>query len=167
MIALAETALGSLGQLLPANLNFNGGFGLAGILALIFPYIQKIVLHAFDFNVTEYFSTFLEKDTIFGKIFDGNSALGTGVGIVSCGAFIAVLQQLWNHINVIYTDYFSMSLEIPSSDAEYWPLLEWVHERQMKNPKHLSLQTETKQALSGKWESVHEFVPSVGSHKFK
>ncbi|OQV24056.1 putative mitochondrial chaperone BCS1-B [Hypsibius exemplaris] len=164
MIGLAGTALG---QLIPADLNFSGGFGLAGLLAVLFPYIQKVILYVFDFNVTEYFTGLFDADSILGKMFDGNSALGTGMGIVSVGAFIALLQQVWNQAQTLYNDYFSMSLEIPSSDSSYWDVLEFVHEKQMKNPKHLSLSTDTRQAPSGKYETFHDFIPSVGTHKFR
>ena len=156
-----------LANLIPENLNFGGGFGLATILTVLFPYIEQIFLHVFDFNISEYVSALFNETTVVGKLLAGNSVLGAGVGIVSVGAFIALLQQLWNYAYNFYLDYFSISLEIPSSDSSYWEVLEWVHERQMKNPKHLSLQTETRQTSTGKWESQHDFVPSVGTHKFR
>ncbi|XP_055345872.1 mitochondrial chaperone BCS1-like [Paramacrobiotus metropolitanus] len=147
----------SLSQFLPDGLNLTGGLGLFGILGVLFPYIEKLIGHLFNFNVTEY----------FGKFFGSNSVLGTSFGIVGIGALVALLQQIWNYGWNLYNEYFSISLEIPSSDSSYWEMLEWIHTRQMKNPKHLSLQTETQQSTNGKWETVYEFVPNVGTHNFK
>lgn len=156
-----------LGNLIPENLNFGGGFGLATILTVLFPYIEKVVIHLFDFDISAHISALFDPSTVVGKLLGGNSVLGASFGIVGVGAFIAFLQQIWNSVHNLYIDYFSISLEIPSSDSSYWEVLEWVHERQMKNPKHLSLQTETRQTPTGKWESQHDFVPSVGTHKFR
>ncbi|OQV24057.1 Mitochondrial chaperone BCS1 [Hypsibius exemplaris] len=112
-----------------------------GLLAVLFPYIQKVILYVFDFNVTEYVTGLFDADSILGKMFDGNSAPAPG--------------------------WASSRLEIPSADSSYWDVLEFVHEKQMKNPKHLSLSTDTRQAPSGKYETFHDFIPSVGTHKFR
>lgn len=148
----------ALTQFLPEGLgNLGGGLGLVSLLGVFFPYIQKLILHIFNFDVAAYFS----------GLFDGNSFLGTSFGIVGIGAAVAFLQQVYNYVLQLYTNYFSISLEIRSTDGSYWDVLEWVHTKQMKNPKHLSVQTEVRQSPTGKWETVYDFVPNVGTHSFR
>ena len=154
-----------LNQFLPGD--FGGGFGLAGLLAVIFPYIQKFVMHAFDFNITEYFTQFFESNTFLGKLFEGNFAVGAGVGVVSIGAAFGFIQRMWHQAWDWYKQYFSMTVKVPIHDESYADILAYVRERQLKNAKHSTLETANKQCpVSGKWESVHELIPDVDTIKF-
>ncbi|OWA52580.1 Mitochondrial chaperone BCS1 [Hypsibius exemplaris] len=154
-----------LSQFIPGD--FGGGIGLAGFLAVAFPYIQKFILHAFDFNLTEYCTQFFADNTFLGKLFEGNFAVGTGVGVVSIGAAFGFIQRMWTHFWQWYIRYFSMTVKIPISDESYQDVLNWVRERQVKNAKHSTLETGTKQCpISGKYESVHELIPEVSNFKF-
>ncbi|OQV12975.1 putative mitochondrial chaperone BCS1-B [Hypsibius exemplaris] len=156
-----------LGQFIPADLNLSGGMGLAGLLAVIFPYIQRFILHMFDFNLTEYCAQFFLPDTFFGKLFEGNFALGTGVGIVGLGAALSFIQRTWAQLRAMYVERFSLSMKIGPQDNSYQDVVDWVNERQLKKARHISLNTGTKQTPSGKWESVYDYIPEIDTYKFK
>ncbi|GAU90855.1 hypothetical protein RvY_03215 [Ramazzottius varieornatus] len=157
----------ALTNLIPQNLDFGGGFGLLAILAVVFPYIQRLALFFFKFNITENVSALFHESRMLGRLLGGNSVFGATVGVVGMGAIVAFLQKTWDYLKELYTEYFSISLEIPSHDSSYWDILEWIHEKQIKTTKKLSLQTGTRQTLTGKWQSQYDFIPAVGTHKFR
>lgn len=75
----------ALTNLIPQNLDFGGGFGLLAILAVVFPYIERLVLFFFKFNITENVGALFHESRMLGRLLGGNSVLGTTVGLVGTG----------------------------------------------------------------------------------
>ncbi|XP_055354744.1 mitochondrial chaperone BCS1-like [Paramacrobiotus metropolitanus] len=138
------------------GMNLSGGLGLAGLLTVLFPYFERLLAYLFNIRISDY----------FGHLFGHNSILGTTFGIVGAGALVAALQQLWNSAWTLYSSYFATSLEVSGHDPVYAQMLDWINSKVLQ-PRHVSLQSDYRQASKGRWDTAHEFVPSVGVHRFR
>ncbi|OWA52585.1 putative mitochondrial chaperone BCS1-B [Hypsibius exemplaris] len=113
-------------------------------VAVAFPYIQKFILHAFDFNLTEYCTAVLRRQHLPGEALRGTSR-----------------SAPW------YIRYFSMTVKIPISDESYQDVLNWVRERQVKNAKHSDVGDRNQACpISGSTRACTNFIPEIRASQF-
>uniref|UniRef100_A0A8C9LHR8 Mitochondrial chaperone BCS1 n=1 Tax=Piliocolobus tephrosceles TaxID=591936 RepID=A0A8C9LHR8_9PRIM len=106
-----------------------------------------------------------DNNGLFSSIFKNitkNEYFSAGVGIISVGALVTVVNRFNSYLYTAIKKNMFTSLEITINDRSYYWVMEYIVKKGIIS-RHLSLKTELKNDKNIK-NVVFSFIPSVGHH---